>query len=191
MPQLIQLSPQEAYVILNKGTEPPFTGEYDDFFVEGTATLVSGPGGPDGDADDAFTTYSYGAGTISLALSGFDDNGNPLDGTFVASTLPFSFTVCEGCDSLFGGGTANDFAIALGPGKFSGGLAALFHVGARTQGGFIDFGLEAIDGDPDSVTVNGTAGSVTAANAQTDAFAVTAATPATSELVVQIVGVVP
>lgn len=36
MPQLTQLSPQEAYVILNKGTEPPFTGEYDDFFVEGT-----------------------------------------------------------------------------------------------------------------------------------------------------------
>jgi len=36
LPQLTQLSPQEAYVILNKGTEPPFTGEYDDFFVEGT-----------------------------------------------------------------------------------------------------------------------------------------------------------
>jgi hypothetical protein len=39
--------------------------------------------------------------------------------------------------------------------------------------------------------VNGTAASVTAANAQTDAFAAIAATPATSELVVQIVGLVP
>lgn len=39
--------------------------------------------------------------------------------------------------------------------------------------------------------VNGTAASVTAANAQTDAFALVAAAPATSELVVQIVGLVP
>lgn len=30
------LTPQEASVIVNKGTERPFTGEYDDFFVEGT-----------------------------------------------------------------------------------------------------------------------------------------------------------
>ncbi len=39
--------------------------------------------------------------------------------------------------------------------------------------------------------VNGTAASVTAANAQTDAFAATAATAAGTELVVQIVGIVP
>jgi hypothetical protein len=39
--------------------------------------------------------------------------------------------------------------------------------------------------------VNGTAASVTGANAQTDAFAATAATAAGTELVVQIVGVVP
>ena len=39
--------------------------------------------------------------------------------------------------------------------------------------------------------VTGSAASVTAANAQTDAFAVVAATPATSELVVQITGIVP
>ena len=38
--------------------------------------------------------------------------------------------------------------------------------------------------------VNGTAASVSAANAQTDAFAATAATPASSELVMQIVGIV-
>jgi peptide-methionine (R)-S-oxide reductase len=32
------LTPQEKYVIEDKGTERPFTGEYDDFFVEGTYT---------------------------------------------------------------------------------------------------------------------------------------------------------
>ena len=39
--------------------------------------------------------------------------------------------------------------------------------------------------------VTGTAATVTAANAQTDAFAVVANTPATSEFVVQITGIVP
>jgi peptide-methionine (R)-S-oxide reductase len=31
-----KLSPQEERVIVHKGTEYPFTGEYDDFFEEGT-----------------------------------------------------------------------------------------------------------------------------------------------------------
>jgi len=34
--QLNPLTREEEYVIVHKGTEAPFTGEYDDFFVEGT-----------------------------------------------------------------------------------------------------------------------------------------------------------
>lgn len=34
--QLNTLTPEEKRVIEGKGTEMPFTGEYDDFFVEGT-----------------------------------------------------------------------------------------------------------------------------------------------------------
>jgi len=34
--QLNQLTPEEERVIEHKGTEAPFTGEYEDFFVEGT-----------------------------------------------------------------------------------------------------------------------------------------------------------
>lgn len=30
-----KLTPEEERVIVNKGTETPFTGEYDDFFVDG------------------------------------------------------------------------------------------------------------------------------------------------------------
>jgi len=34
--QLNPLTPEEEKVIIHKGTEAPFTGEYDDFFVPGT-----------------------------------------------------------------------------------------------------------------------------------------------------------
>jgi len=30
-----ELTPQEEYVIEHKGTEPPFSGEYDDFYMNG------------------------------------------------------------------------------------------------------------------------------------------------------------
>lgn len=35
MKKLNELSPEEQYVIVNKGTERPFTGKYDDFFEGG------------------------------------------------------------------------------------------------------------------------------------------------------------
>jgi hypothetical protein len=129
----------------------------DDQFSEiGTANLVSGPLlNLQVDDVNGLTTYSYGAGTLALSLTVNDEHGNPVQGTFLGSTLPFSFVVCEGCDQLFGGGTADDFEIVLGNGVFDGPIANALGVLPNTSGGFIDFGLEDINGDPDSPSRTG------------------------------------
>lgn len=36
MKKLKHLTPEEENIIVHKGTQPPFTGEYDEFFIEGT-----------------------------------------------------------------------------------------------------------------------------------------------------------
>jgi hypothetical protein len=127
----------------------------DEFFNDvGSASLLSGPLlDIDVDEDNGFTSYSFGPGilTLTLTLEGLD--GNDVDGTFLAHTLPFSFTVCEGCDSLFGGGHADDFAIDF-EGRFDGAFAKALGIG-RGAGGSIDFGLEDINGDPNSVSRRG------------------------------------
>jgi hypothetical protein len=130
--------------------------EADDFDVNGTAHLVSGPlHNLDVDEENGFTGYEYGDGILTLTLSGFDDDGNFVEGTFVGHTKRFGFDVCEGCDSLFGGGLADDFEISLGEGRFDAALAHLFGVNGRTVGGFIDFGLEDIDGEPNDLSRTG------------------------------------
>ena len=75
----------------------------------GSAHLVSGPLlDLDVDVANGLTTYSYGAGTLALTLEVEDEHFNRFDGSFLGTTSPFSFTVCEGCDSLFDGGVSAD-----------------------------------------------------------------------------------
>ena len=122
----------------------------------GRPSLVSGPLlNLQVDDVNGVTFYSYGAGTLALTLTVDDEHGNPVEGTFLGTTLPFSFVVCEGCDSLFGGGLSDDFEIMLGEGLFDAAVAKALGVNRHTSGGFIDFGLEAIDGDPDSESRRG------------------------------------
>jgi hypothetical protein len=121
------------------------------FFDSVVVTLVSGPlVDLDVDAVNGLTTYQYGAGTLTLDISAHRDDGLTAAGTALFPTRPFSFTVCEGCDTLFGGGKADDFEIALDPGVFDPALAALLGIHEETLGGTIDFGLEDISGDPAS-----------------------------------------
>ena len=121
------------------------------FFDSVFATLVSGPlVDLDVDAVNGLTTYQYGAGTLTLDISAHRDDGPTAAGTAVFATQPFAFTVCEGCDTLFGGSNADDFEIQLGLGLFDPALAALLRIQEQTLGGSIDFGLEDITGDPSS-----------------------------------------
>lgn len=98
------------------------------------------------DEINGVTGYSFGPGTLNLTLSWWDDEGNPVDGTFVGATEGFSFEVCEGCDTLFGGGTA-DISIQLGKGLFDGPIANALGIHRKTLGGEIFLALEDIDGD--------------------------------------------
>jgi hypothetical protein len=121
------------------------------FFDSVHVTLISGPLlDLDVDAVNGLTTYSYGPGTLTLDISASRDGGATAAGQAILPTLPFSLTVCEGCDSLFGGGLADDFEIELGHGLIDSQLAALLHIDSDIGGGHIDFGLEDIDGDPAS-----------------------------------------
>jgi len=121
------------------------------FFDSAFATLASGPlVGLDVDAVNGLTTYQYGAGTLTLQISGHRDDGFTAAGTAMFVTQPFTFTVCEGCDAMSGGGNAADFEIELGAGQFDPALAALLRIRRLAFGGSIDFGLEDIDGDPSS-----------------------------------------
>jgi hypothetical protein len=120
------------------------SGDLSNDVLEGVVTLTSGPSTVSPDSDT--TDYEFGAGTVAILLNGISD---PVSGAFAAPTLPFGFTVCEGCDTLFGGGLADDFDIGFGPGLLDQSLARFLGVRRATLGGGIDFGLEAIDGSPD------------------------------------------
>jgi hypothetical protein len=112
---------------------------------DGSIQLTSGPATVVVDDVNGLTHYSFGPGTVTIFLeSDFD----PVSGLLTGVTLPFAFTVCEGCDLMFGGGTATGFDIT-----FSGviDLALAQYLGVVPFfDGSIGFGLEAIDGGPDS-----------------------------------------
>jgi len=121
------------------------------FDVVGSAHLLSGPlVDLDVDVANGLTTYSYGPGTLNLTLTLEDPHQNLVTGTFTAVTSPFEFTVCEGCDTLFGGGNADDFDIDFGSGEFDALFANAMGFARTGHSGFINFGLEDIDGSPAS-----------------------------------------
>jgi hypothetical protein len=128
---------------------PSFFVFFDSVFVTLTSPFV------DQDVGAGFTTYSYGAGTVTLDIAAHRDDGQSATGQAILPTLPFSFTVCEGCDSLSGGGLAGDFEIEFGNGLIDPQLAALLRIEPQIGPGRIDFGLEDIDGDPASAVRTG------------------------------------
>ena len=126
-----------------------FSELHDSFWLEsGWAHLQSGPLVDLEQFSNGFdyTRYSYGPGILELSLTVRD--GDTVTGTFSAPTKGFSIVVCEGCDGMSGNGAADDFEISLGEGTFDPALAAFLHIERETFGGYINFGLEDIDGGP-------------------------------------------
>ena len=119
------------------------------FFDSVQVALISGPL-LDMEVSDGYTYYSYGAGTLTLDISASRDDGATAAGQAILPTLPFSFTVCEGCDNLSDGGNVPDFEISIGNGLIDPQLAALLRIKPEIGSGHIDFGLEDIDGNPAS-----------------------------------------
>ena len=111
--------------------------------------LVSGPL-VDIEIDPALehTIYRYGPGTLTIDASWVARDGSFMSGSFVALTAGFQLFVCEGCDSLFGGGLADDLFVDLGPGAFDPALARKLGIARRTSGGLFFVGLEDISGGP-------------------------------------------
>lgn len=130
--------------------------ESDTQSVSGTVLIVSGPLiSQTVDEVNGVTRYHYGAGQLTLDLSGWTDGGTSLSGRFEATTDPFQIDVEEDADELFGGGLADDFFIELGRGRFDPALAGLLQVRRTSMGGWMDLGLEDIDGEPDDATREG------------------------------------
>jgi hypothetical protein len=116
-----------------------------------TVDLVSGPLlGIVTDPAFESTIYTYGPGTLTIDASWFARDGTFMRGSFAGVIEGFQLFVCEGCDSLFGGGLADDLFITLGRGAFDPALAHQLGVARRTTGGRFYVGLEAISGGPAS-----------------------------------------
>jgi hypothetical protein len=97
-------------------------------------------------SDGSTSTYTYGAGTLTVhALFGSEE------GIFTTTTNPFSMTVCEGCDPHAAGNSlAEDFSISLGSGLFNEVFARALGIDSNSGDGEVNFGLEDIGGGPDS-----------------------------------------
>jgi hypothetical protein len=96
------------------------------------------------------TIYTYGPGTLTIDASWYARDGTSMSGSFAGVIEGFQLFVCEGCDSLFGGGLADDLFILLGQGAFDSALAHQLGVARQTSGGHFSIGLEDIDGGPAS-----------------------------------------
>ena len=120
-------------------------------FLAASVSLISGPL-LDLVVDPSIqrTIYTYGPGTLVIDASWVNPDSSIGLGTFQSPTEEFSLLVCEGCDQLFGGSLADDFAIPLGPGLFDEAFARFLKVERNADANWVSFGLEDISGDPSS-----------------------------------------